>query len=137
MTGVEYKNSKNKYVVDFKVDGTTLSVESFDTEISALCWYNILAMTYYIVEYELNTISDEDWDEFLRTPPSPYKEQTSSRYRGVSVEMRNGKPLYRASLYINGKKKRLGSSIDEEKAAQFVNDAVLKYNLDLDKLNKI
>lgn len=70
-------------------------------------------------------------------PPAEYKDTTSSRYHGVSVEMRDGKPLYRASLFIEGRRKRLGSSVDETKAAKLVNQALIKYGLDRSKLNDV
>jgi hypothetical protein len=140
--GVERRDlqSGTRWVVEFKDEnGKRLGNRRvFTCEHEAACWYNVCAFSLYGEFAYQNEVPERVWSRFCSSPaPKTYKDTTSSRYHGVSVEIRNGKKLYRASLSINGKQRRLGSSRDEKKAAKLVNDAVFKYGLDTSKLNNI
>lgn len=100
----------------------------FDDIYSAAIWYNLLVFSLG-EDLPLNEVPSVYWDKFMRPSAQPPTKK-SSKYYWVSVEMRRGKPLYRASITIDGKQVKLGSSVSEDKAALLVNRAIREYNLD-------
>lgn len=144
----KYREKKSKYtgVISkgnkWTVKGNNIDPVVYNTEEEAAIWFNIVCFSLYGEIVYWNEIEDSVWDSFLGSPASR-DDKTSkvskkkSKYYGVFSEDRKGKKLYRAYIYLDGKKKNLGSRVNEDKAAQLVNNAIIKYSLDHSKLNKI
>lgn len=136
-------NPDNRFCVRIRANGAKIFGGYFKTAIEGAEKYNELATKYHGEFAFLNEINN---NELLKAKATSRKrlsrysksqEKLKSGFHGVTIAKGNRKRPYRVQFKINGKSTVIGYFESVIDAAMAYNQALIKYDGDLRKLNKI
>jgi prophage antirepressor-like protein len=132
-TGVTFVKSKNHYQSGIKLNGKSLQLGCFKTELDAAKIYNQQAL-YFNQNNNTNYILN-DIQDYVTIPTDIYSNKVtnkSSKYYGVTLNKQNNK--YKALLVYNKKQIHIGTYSNELDAAEAYNKKANELNEKNDKL---
>lgn len=128
---VSYHTQLNKWTASFRYDGRHISLGCYSTDVEAAeafdcyVWHNREKMG---LNHQLN-FDDKDYSKM--TPYTPGRRKDGSIYKGVHKDGNK----FRATVYVNGKRKHLGHFEMDIDAARAYDRCIVEHNIAYKILN--
>jgi hypothetical protein len=131
--GVTFDKNKSLWIVHIGVSGITKKGGRFKNKYAAALRYNELAKKHFGEYANLNVLTDEEIKMATEKEGRRLSSRNSTGYRGVF----NYKDVFVAKVSHEKRLIHLGYFKEAKEAAIAYNEAIIKYNLPKEKMNKI